>query len=84
MPRKAAQALVIVDADDNYYVLPREVIAMAKAAPETRSAIEEHLGDCVSVPLADGFSFAGSLTLPPDAEWAYYTEEPSWPNATSP
>ncbi|GAA3070568.1 hypothetical protein GCM10020000_63870 [Streptomyces olivoverticillatus] len=63
MPENASQALVIVDAERNYYVLPREAVATAKAAPEARALIEAHLGERADVPLCEGYSFAGVLNL---------------------
>ncbi|GAA2722984.1 MULTISPECIES: hypothetical protein [Streptomyces] len=82
MPDHTSQALVIVDAEHNYYVLPREVVETAKAAPEARAAIEAHLGGAARVPLAGGYSFAGVLSLAPEAELAHYTPEVSWPAPT--
>ncbi|MDT0451236.1 hypothetical protein [Streptomyces hesseae] len=83
MPENTAQALVIVDAEGNYYVLPREVVETARAAPEARETIREHLRDAAHVPLADGYSFAGVLRLTPENEMAHYTPEASWPVATT-
>ncbi|MEU8579768.1 hypothetical protein [Streptomyces abikoensis] len=83
MPENPAQALVIVDAENNYYVLPREVVETARAAPEATEAIREHLRDTAHVPLADGYAFAGVLRLPPEHEMAHYTPEASWPVATT-
>ncbi len=83
MPENTSQALVIVDAEDNYYVLPREVVETAKAAPEARAAIEAHLRDTAHVPLAGGYSFAGVLRLTPESEMAHYTPEALWPAPTT-
>ncbi|MEV5243079.1 hypothetical protein AB0K89_28785 [Streptomyces cinnamoneus] len=83
MPENASQALVIVDAEENYYVLPRETVETAKAAPEARTAIEAHLRESVRIPLAGGYSFAGLLQLPAESELTHYTAEPSWPVATT-
>ncbi|MFI1971101.1 hypothetical protein BLA24_29260 [Streptomyces cinnamoneus] len=83
MPENESQALVIVDAEDNYYVLPREAVEMARAAPEARAVIEEHLGGSEKVPLAGGYAFVGVLTLPGEAEMAHYTPEVAWPVATT-
>ncbi|MBB4894931.1 putative membrane protein [Streptomyces olivoverticillatus] len=82
MPENASQALVIVDAERNYYVLPREAVATAKAAPEARALIEAHLGERADVPLCEGYSFAGVLNLPAEADMAHYTSEASWPVAS--
>ncbi|MFI9204582.1 hypothetical protein [Streptomyces sp. NPDC053048] len=84
MPDDTSQALVIADADDNYYVLPREVVEMARAEPAARAAIDEHLGAQGRVPLADGYTFVGVLRLTPEGELAHYTTEASWPVATTP
>ncbi|GHG67087.1 hypothetical protein [Streptomyces griseocarneus] len=84
MPEDASQALVIADAENNYYVLPREVVEMARAAPEARAVIEEHLGAQGRVPLADGYTFVGVLRLRAEGEMTHYTTEASWPVATAP
>ncbi|GHF40724.1 hypothetical protein GCM10010218_22660 [Streptomyces mashuensis] len=83
MDGNTGQALVIVDADGNYYVLPREVVQTAKADPASRAAIEQHLDGHDPVPLAGGYSFAGVLRLPPGSELAHYSPEPCWPVATT-
>ncbi|MEU4211231.1 hypothetical protein AB0F13_14755 [Streptomyces sp. NPDC026206] len=83
MPENASQALVIVDAEENYYVLPREAVETAKAAPGAKAAIEAHLREQIKVPLADGYCFAGMLDLPAGDELAHYTTEASWPVATT-
>ncbi|MEU7167806.1 hypothetical protein AB0A70_24720 [Streptomyces morookaense] len=81
MCESATKALVIVDAEGNYYVLPGEVISLAKAAPEAQDAIAERLASHARVPLAEGYSFAGVLTVPAEDELAHYTPDVAWPNA---
>ncbi|MEU5052207.1 hypothetical protein [Streptomyces sp. NPDC021096] len=83
MPQNARQALVIVDAEENYYVLPWEAVETAKAAPEAKAAIEAHLRPYPKIPLADGYCFAGMLDLADEDEMAHYTPEASWPVATT-
>ncbi|MFI9310208.1 hypothetical protein [Streptomyces triculaminicus] len=84
MPKDGSQALVIADAENNYYVLPREVVEMARAAPEARAAIDERLGAQRRIPLAEGYTFVGVLRLPAEGEMTHYTTEASWPVATTP
>lgn len=68
-------ALVISDADGNYYVLPREVIETAKVGADTTAAVEQHVTAEDS-----GYSLVGAIALSDEAQLAHFTPDTAWPN----
>ena len=77
----AGDALVLADADGNYYVLPRELIELSKVRDETKDQVEEQAGADTSgySALGGGFSFVGVLNLSPSSKWSHFTPNVGWP-----
>lgn len=59
------EALVLVDGDGSYYVLPKEVIEQAKVSDEAKSMVDEQVDQDTSgfMTAGLGFSFVGSVNL---------------------
>ena len=75
-------ALVISDAEGNYFVVPREILELSKVSREARDEVEKLLRTQRKKPmnLRGGFSFVGALSLSEETNWRHYSPDIAWPN----
>jgi hypothetical protein len=75
-------ALVIADADGNYYVLPRELIEVSRIDPGAKARVDEFLNAGKSSDDGTGgYSYLGAIALPDESKWTHFTPSVAWPNA---
>jgi hypothetical protein len=77
----ADEALVLTDNDGNYYLLPTELIQLAKVDPGQQEAIASSINTEVegfAAPAAP-YKPAGVYKLPEGNQWAMYSSSVAWP-----
>ncbi len=74
-------ALVLSDAEGNYYVLPRVHLELSKVGREGRADVEKQLASQETGRADLGeFSFVGIMTLPENTRWTHYSPDIAWPH----
>jgi hypothetical protein len=81
-----SDALVIADAEGNYYVLPKELIEVSRIDQSANARVDEYLRAGSTTESADqaDFSYLGSITLPAESKWTHFTPSVAWPNGGAP
>jgi hypothetical protein len=83
MKRKSdtVDALVLSDAEGNYYVVPRVHLELSKVGPEGKAEVQKQLTKQKNVRATLGdYSFVGVMTLPENTRWTHYSPDITWPN----
>lgn len=76
-------AFVISDTEGNYYVVPREILALSKVSPAAKAEVEKQLNvqqNNERINMGAGLTFVGVMSLQEGANWTHYSPEISWPN----
>lgn len=80
MEQKPADAIVLADAEGNYYVLPREIIELTKVSPEAKESVNAHIDREVSgFAQVGSYSLVGRMVLPAQSQWAKFSPGVGWP-----
>src|SRR3954452_16545619 len=77
-----SDAVVIADAEGNYYVLPKELIEVSRIDKSANAQVDDHLRSSAAAEPADraDFSYLGSITLPAESKWTHFTPNVAGPN----